>query len=118
MDQMLFWIVPAASVVALALAWFFYRQTMRESEGTEQMARIASFVRKGAMSYLRQQYKIVGWVFAGLVVDGVVYAADADGGGQKTASYAIRPCGLAVRLREFICPVHGHVCYSLLIFTC
>lgn len=53
MDQMLFWIVPAASVVALALAWFFYRQTMRESEGTEQMARIASFVRKGAMSYLR-----------------------------------------------------------------
>ncbi len=68
MDQMLFWIVPAASVVALALAWFFYRQTMRESEGTEQMARIASFVRKGAMSYLRQQYKIVGWVFAGLVV--------------------------------------------------
>lgn len=68
MEQYLFWIVPVAAVLALLLAWYFYRQTMKESEGTEQMARIASFVRKGAMSYLRQQYKIVGCVFGCLVV--------------------------------------------------
>lgn len=67
MEQLLFWIVPCASAIALILAWYFYRQTMRESEGTPQMARIASFVRKGAMSYLKQQYKIVGCVFACLV---------------------------------------------------
>ncbi len=66
--ELIFWIVPLASVIALLLAWYFYRQTMRESEGTEQMARIARFVRQGAMSYLRQQYKIVAIVFLCLVV--------------------------------------------------
>jgi len=63
-----FWLVPVSAIVALALAWYFYRQMMRESEGTETMARIASHVRKGAMSYLKQQYKIVGLVFLCLVV--------------------------------------------------
>lgn len=32
------------------------------------MIQIAEAVRQGAMSYLRQQYKIVGWVFAALVL--------------------------------------------------
>ena len=68
MEKMLFWIVPAASLLALLLAWFFYRQMMRESEGTPTMQKIASYVRQGAMSYLKQQYKIVGLVFLGLVV--------------------------------------------------
>lgn len=68
MDQFLFWLVPAASVLALCFAWFFHRQMMKESEGTPQMVKIAAAVRKGAMSYLKQQYKIVGWVFLGLVV--------------------------------------------------
>ena len=68
MEKMLFWIVPASSVLALLLAWYFYRQMMRESEGTDTMKKIASYVRQGAMSYLKQQYKIVGLVFLGLVV--------------------------------------------------
>ncbi len=68
MSNLLFWIVPAASLLALLLAWFFYRQMMKESEGTETMRTIASHVRKGAMSYLKQQYKIVGLVFLVLVV--------------------------------------------------
>ncbi|MCM1452860.1 MAG: sodium/proton-translocating pyrophosphatase, partial [Clostridium sp.] len=68
MEQNLFWFVPIASVVALLLAWYFYRQTMKESEGTEQMAKIARFVRQGAMSYLKQQYKIVGIVFLCLAI--------------------------------------------------
>ena len=68
MEQTLFWIVPAAAVIALLLAWYFYRGMMRKSEGTDTMQRIASHVRKGAMSYLRQQYKIVGIVFMALVV--------------------------------------------------
>ncbi len=57
-----------AAVVALFLAWYFYREMMKESEGTDTMKRIASHVRKGAMSYLKQQYKIVGCVFIALVV--------------------------------------------------
>lgn len=63
-----FWLVPGSAVVALLLAWYFYREMLRQSEGTDTMKRIASHVRKGAMSYLKQQYKIVGWVFAALVV--------------------------------------------------
>ena len=68
MQQALFWIVPAASIVALLLAWYFYRQMLRESEGTDTMQKIARYVRQGAMSYLRQQYKVVGLVFLGLVI--------------------------------------------------
>ena len=68
MKTNLFWMVPAASIVALALAGHFYRQMMRESKGTPLMEKIASHVRQGAMSYLRQQYKVVGLVFLGLVL--------------------------------------------------
>ncbi len=64
----LFWLVPIASVLALLFAWFFYRQMKKESEGTPLMAKIASHVRQGAMSYLKQQYKIVSIVFICLVI--------------------------------------------------
>lgn len=68
MDQILFWLIPIASVLALCFAYFFYKQMMKESEGTPQMIKIAAAVRKGAMSYLRQQYKIVALVFLVLVI--------------------------------------------------
>ena len=59
----LFWFVPISSVIALFFAWFFFKQMMKESEGTARMAEITSYVRKGAMAYLRQQYKVVGIFF-------------------------------------------------------
>lgn len=58
-----FWLVPIASLVALAMAGYFFRQMRREDEGTPRMIEIAEFVRKGAMAYLRQQYKVVTIVF-------------------------------------------------------
>ena len=64
----LFWLVPAASVLALLFAWHFYRSMKRQSEGTERMQHIAAAVRKGAMSYLKQQYKVVSLVFMALAV--------------------------------------------------
>ena len=64
----IFWIIPVASILALVFACFFFRQMMKESEGTELMAKIAQHVRKGAMSYLKQQYKVVASVFLALVV--------------------------------------------------
>ena len=64
----LFWLIPAASLLALCFAWFFYAQMKKTSEGTERMAYIAAAVRKGAMSYLKQQYKVVSIVFVGLAV--------------------------------------------------
>ncbi|HPG39855.1 MAG TPA: sodium-translocating pyrophosphatase [bacterium] len=63
MSNLLFWIVPVASVLALAFAFYFYKTMLKESEGTERMAKIASHVRKGAMAYLKQQYKVVTIVF-------------------------------------------------------
>lgn len=63
-----FWLVPIASVVALAMAGYFFRQMKKEDEGTPRMIEIAEFVRKGAMAYLRQQYKVVTIVFIVLAV--------------------------------------------------
>lgn len=59
----LFYLVPIAAVIALAFAWLFFRQMMKESEGTATMKEIALYVRKGAMAYLKQQYKVVTIVF-------------------------------------------------------
>jgi len=63
MVSLLFWFVPFASILALIFAWIFFKQLMKESEGTEKMATIAAHVRKGAMAYLKQQYKVVTLVF-------------------------------------------------------
>ena len=105
----IFWAVPAASVVALGMAWAFYRAMKREDEGTERMREIAAHVRKGAMAYLRQQYKVVAIIFVVLalffaylaygagVQNGWVPFAFLTGGffsglagffGMKTATYA------------------------------
>ena len=109
MLNQLFWIVPICSVIALLFAWFFFKGMMKESEGNETMKRIAGHVRKGAMAYLRQQYKIVGLVFLVLCLffawmaygpglqNGWVWFAFLTGGffsglagfiGMKTATYA------------------------------
>ena len=50
----IFWFIPAAAVIALLLAWAFYRAMKREDEGTPRMREIAGHVRRGAMAYLRQ----------------------------------------------------------------
>lgn len=64
----LFYLVPAASIIALLFAWIFFRQMMKESEGSATMKEIAQYVREGAMAYLRQQYKVVLIVFFILAV--------------------------------------------------
>ncbi len=64
----LFYLVPAAALIALAFAYIFFRQMMKESEGTPTMKEIAQYVREGAMAYLKQQYKVVVIVFAVLAV--------------------------------------------------
>jgi K(+)-stimulated pyrophosphate-energized sodium pump len=63
----IFWVIPVASLIALGFAYYFFKQMMKESEGTDRMAEIAAHVRLGAMSYLKQQYKVVGLVFLVLV---------------------------------------------------
>ncbi|MGB3087677.1 MAG: sodium-translocating pyrophosphatase [Phycisphaerae bacterium] len=65
-----FWVVLAAPVLALLMAYVFYRGVMKEDEGTEQMRSIAAAVREGAYAYLKQQYKVVALFF--IVVAGLL----------------------------------------------
>jgi len=76
----LFYFVPAASVIALFFAWFFYHQMKKESEGTPTMKEIAQYVREGAMAYLKQQYKVVIIVF---IVLAAIFAVLAYGFGVQ-----------------------------------
>ena len=104
----LMYVVLAASVLALGFAYYFYRSMLGKDEGTELMKKIASHVRKGAMAYLKQQYKVVTVVFVILALvfalmayfnlqNGIVWFAFLTGGffsglagffGMKTATYA------------------------------
>jgi K(+)-stimulated pyrophosphate-energized sodium pump len=59
----IFWLTPISAVLALGFAYFFFKQMMGASEGTDMMKKIAQHVRKGAGAYLRQQYKVVAIVF-------------------------------------------------------
>lgn len=63
-----FWLVPVASIVALLMAWYFFCSMMKCDEGTPRMREIARYVRKGAMAYLKQQYKVVCYVFIALAI--------------------------------------------------
>lgn len=60
---MLFALAPLGSLLALVFAYYFYLETKKKPEGNERMREIASYVRVGAMAYLRQQYKIVSLFF-------------------------------------------------------
>jgi len=67
MDYLVYCVL-GASLLALAFAFFFFKQMMKESEGTDTMKKIAMHVRKGAMAYLKQQYKVVSIVFVVLAL--------------------------------------------------
>ena len=59
----IFWLVPLSAILALSFAYYFFRQMMKQDEGTDLMKKIAQHVRDGAGAYLRQQYKVVILVF-------------------------------------------------------
>lgn len=58
-NVIVFAIAPVSAVVGLFFAFWFYKNIMKLSEGTERMVEIAEAVRQGARAYIRQQYKIV-----------------------------------------------------------
>lgn len=67
----IFWLVPLSSIVALGFAWASYKQMLTTDEGTPRMCEIAAHVRKGAMAYLKQQYKVV---FIAFIVLALLFA--------------------------------------------
>ncbi len=68
MISSIFWIIPVSALCALLFAWIFYRSMKSQEEGTDRMKEIASYVREGAMAYLKRQYSVVAKVFVILVV--------------------------------------------------
>lgn len=68
LTALIWWVAPAASVLALIFGVIFYRSMMKASEGTDKMKEIAGHVRDGAYAYLFAQYKVVSIVFAVLFV--------------------------------------------------
>ena len=56
-------IAPLAAIVALVFAWRFYYEMLQADEGDEDMIRISGYVREGAFTYLRRQYKVVAVFF-------------------------------------------------------
>ncbi|MDQ7778197.1 MAG: sodium-translocating pyrophosphatase [Planctomycetota bacterium] len=74
MVPLLWYAVPVAAVLALLTAFLLHRRMVQYDAGSERMQKIASYVRTGAMAYLRQQYKIVGITFVILAAILVVVA--------------------------------------------
>ena len=66
--EIIWWIAPTASLLALGFAFYFYKKMMESGEGTDRMKEIAAHVREGAYAYLTAQYKIVSLVFLVLLV--------------------------------------------------
>jgi K(+)-stimulated pyrophosphate-energized sodium pump len=56
-------LAPLGSALALIFAAYLANKIIKQSEGTEDMKKIASAVRKGADAYLRRQYRGVGLFF-------------------------------------------------------
>lgn len=59
----LFWLVPIAALTSLLFALIFYLQVDGEEDGNQKMKSIGMAVGRGAISYLKQQYKVVLVVF-------------------------------------------------------
>ena len=68
MNEPFFWLAPVAALIGLMFAGLFFRDMQRQEEGTEVMRRIGRHVRDGAMAYLRQQYRVMLWVFCALAL--------------------------------------------------
>ena len=68
MNELLFWIAPISSVIALLFAMFFFKQMKKRDEGTSLMIKIGNHVREGAMAYLGQQYRVMIVVFGVIAI--------------------------------------------------
>jgi len=104
----LWFIAPAAALIGLIVAFFFYKGMKKADPGDEKMQEIAGHVRLGARSYLVRQYKVfaivavvialcfVGLGFAGTLpkivplafLSGAFFSALAGWIGMSTATQA------------------------------
>ena len=87
------WIVLICAILGLAFAAYKFYWVKAQPEGSAKMSDIASKIRKGAMAYLKRQYKTVAVFFVIMIV---IIACMAAGG----SAYLVR--SVRVSLRRFL----------------
>ncbi len=70
--------VPIAAVIALIVAFIFYREIFSKDKGTPEMQAISDKIEEGAMAYLARQYKTIGIIaiVIAIVIAIIGFAAD------------------------------------------
>ena len=66
--EYLIWLPPVAAILALVIAFLFYKKVVAADEGTDLMKEIAGYVRTGARAYLKSQFRTVAVVIIVLFV--------------------------------------------------
>lgn len=58
----------AAGLLSIGVAGYLMKYILKQDEGNEQVRTIASYIRKGAMAFLRREFKFIGIVTVVMVV--------------------------------------------------
>ena len=58
----IFWVVPAAGIVAIIFAILMARSVLKRSPGTAKMEEIGGMIFEGAWAFLKRQYSTIGWL--------------------------------------------------------
>ncbi len=66
-------IVPIGGVIALIFAFLLYLIVKKQSQGNEKMIELSAAIRKGAMAFLKSEYKVL--IIFVIVVAGLLYLA-------------------------------------------
>ena len=64
----LLFMVPVATIIALAFAAYFFKSVWSKDKGTEEMQKVSNAIETGAMAYLKRQYKTIGIVIVILAI--------------------------------------------------
>jgi len=71
--------------IALVVAMLFYLRVKAEPEGNAEMAKIARYIREGAMAFLAREYKVL--LIYAVVVSGCLFALFGDLGAVSAGSF-------------------------------
>ena len=94
--------VLCAAIIAIIYAIIQFYSVKSKPEGTEKMQEISAKIRKGAMAYLKRQYKTVGIFFAVMFVILFVLAYCFDGILNKCVPFAFLSGGFFSGLSGFV----------------
>jgi K(+)-stimulated pyrophosphate-energized sodium pump len=87
----LFWMVPAAGVIAILFAIWLARNILRRSPGSKRMEEIGGMIFEGAWAFLKRQYFTIGWIsiIVAIVVGVLVAVLGGEEGTQNISALGI-----------------------------